>query len=333
MRSLLLFTILLTLFISCSSDSSVKEIDLSAISLDLKINQLEQEQLNLIDTAKARAFLEKYPSFTQLMLKRSLPSQKILEGMLVKMANDVHNQELLEACQQDYKDFSDLEEKLLTVFKHVKYYYPEFTINEVNTFSGGLTSGYDLVINDQSLFIGIDHFLKDKEKFRPNPQVFHNYILKFYNRENIPVKVAQLLSQQYNAYDVKDQTLLANIIFYGKAYYFVKQMNAADKDALVIEYDDQEWAGAEQHAHIIWDHFVKKELFYTTDKKLISKYVDPRPTTGEVAEACPGRIGQWLGFKIVESYMKNNPEVSLQDLMNETNSQKILQNSRYRPTK
>lgn len=333
MRPLLLFTILLTLLASCGSDSSIEDIDTSNIILNLKVNRLEQEQSKLTDVTKAHQFLKKYPSFTQLMLKRSLPSQDILEDMLVKMANDPQNQELLIACQQDYQDFSDVERKLLSNFKHIKYYYPDFNINEVNTFSGGLTSGYDLVINEQSLFIGIDHFLIDKEKFRPNPQIFHNYILKFYNRENIAIKVSQLLSQKYNAYDGKDQSLLANIIFYGKAYFFVKSMNPTEKNPLIIEYSEKEWNAAEENDHIIWDHFVKKELFYTKDKKLISKYVDPRPTTGEVAEACPGRIGQWLGFKIVESYMKNNPDVSLQDLMVETDSRTILHKSKYKPTK
>ena len=68
MRSLLLFTILLTLFASCSSDSSQDDIDTSNISLNLKVNRLEQDQKDLTDISKAHQFLRKYPSFTGMIM-------------------------------------------------------------------------------------------------------------------------------------------------------------------------------------------------------------------------------------------------------------------------
>ncbi|MCP4521974.1 MAG: hypothetical protein GY827_09850 [Cytophagales bacterium] len=334
MKYFFLFTSLLLLLASCSdTESSVSSDELDAIKIKTRFNRLELKQQEITDVTKANEFMTQYPSFVNLMLKRSLPSREMLGKVLIQMANDPQNKQLLEACASDYKDFSDVELAITNAFKYIKYYYPEFGVKEVNTFSGGLTSGYDIAIHDSSIFIGIDHFLVDKEKFRPNPQVFHNYILKSYSRENIALKISQLLSQSYNAYDKQDQTLLANMIFFGKAYYFVKAVNPAMTDATVMEYDKEEWGAAEQHVHIIWEHFLKRELFYTTDRKIISKYVDPRPKTGEVAEACPGRIGQWLGYKIVQSYMQNNPDISLQDLMAEKNSQKIFQKSKFRPRK
>jgi hypothetical protein len=39
----------------------------------------------------------------------------------------------------------------------------------------------------------------------------------------------------------------------------------------------------------------------------------------------------WVGLQIVRSYMKNNDEVTLAELMNEKNPQKILNKSKYRP--
>lgn len=329
--SLFLF-LLLTLFISCDSNS-YEDIDTSKILLDLKINRLDQEQINLTNLSKSTTFLDNHPIFMDLMLNRSLPSKEILAKVLVDMANDKTNQKLLIACQKDYPDFAQTEKEFINAFKHIKYYYPDFAINQISTFSGGLTSGYDMTIHKNNLFIGIDHFLKDKETFRPNPQVFHNYMLNFYNRQNLVIKASLLLSQKYNAYDKKEQTLLSSMIFYGKSYYFVKTMNPEVANSLIIEYSDEEWKMAEKHIAMIWKHFVKKELFYSTDKQLQSKYVDPRPKTTEVADVCPGRIGQWLGFKIVEAYMKNNPSVTLQELMQETNTQKIFQQSQFRPTK
>jgi hypothetical protein len=39
----------------------------------------------------------------------------------------------------------------------------------------------------------------------------------------------------------------------------------------------------------------------------------------------------WLGQQIVKSYMKHNSDVTLEDLMNEKDAQKILSKSKYKP--
>ena len=64
------------------------------------------------------------------------------------------------------------------------------------------------------------------------------------------------------------------------------------------------------------------------DKK---HYVEERPSIPEIGNKCPGRIGQWLGWKIVKAYMKNNPDVSLADLMAEKDAKKIFDHSRFKP--
>ena len=54
---------------------------------------------------------------------------------------------------------------------------------------------------------------------------------------------------------------------------------------------------------------------YESSHFIKNKYVNERPNVTEIGNECPGRIGQWLGWKIVNAYMKNNPEVTLQELM------------------
>ena len=44
-----------------------------------------------------------------------------------------------------------------------------------------------------------------------------------------------------------------------------------------------------------------------------------------------GRLGIWLGWRIAQSYMEHNEEVSLQELMAEPDAQKILEESYYKP--
>jgi hypothetical protein len=42
-------------------------------------------------------------------------------------------------------------------------------------------------------------------------------------------------------------------------------------------------------------------------------------------------LGVWMGWKIVKSYMQNNKNIELSELMSNENYQQILEQSNYRP--
>ena len=62
-----------------------------------------------------------------------------------------------------------------------------------------------------------------------------------------------------------------------------------------------------------------------------NKFIGESPNVYEISEKCPGRIGAWLGWEIVKKYMDKNPEVSIVDLMNDTDAHRIFQMSGYKP--
>ena len=55
------------------------------------------------------------------------------------------------------------------------------------------------------------------------------------------------------------------------------------------------------------------------------------PFTAPVSQDSPGRLGTWLGWQIVDSYMKKNQNIGLKNLMDENNYQKILEESGFKP--
>jgi hypothetical protein len=63
------------------------------------------------------------------------------------------------------------------------------------------------------------------------------------------------------------------------------------------------------------------------------KYLAERPKTIEVGEKCPGRIAQWVGWEIVKSYMNSHDNVSLPELMDYQNADKLFKESTYKPVK
>jgi hypothetical protein len=83
----------------------------------------------------------------------------------------------------------------------------------------------------------------------------------------------------------------------------------------------------------MWTHIIEKELLFKDEPSQFMRYFNDGPFTsadGVPAESAPA-IGAWTGLQIVNSYMAENPQMTLKQLMEERDFDKILKLSRYRP--
>jgi hypothetical protein len=87
----------------------------------------------------------------------------------------------------------------------------------------------------------------------------------------------------------------------------------------------------DEHEQVIWASFLENELLYETSNMTKNKFFAERPKTLEVGEKCPGRIGRWVGWRIVDAYMEEHPEISLPELMQMADARRIFNESGYKP--
>ena len=131
-----------------------------------------------------------------------------------------------------------------------------------------------------------------------------------------------------------DKNLLGQMIYFGKQLYL--------KDLLLPEYSDADKMGytpeqilwCQENESYMWRYFIENELLYSDDSKLKSRFIDPAPFSKfylEIDNESPGRVGAWIGWQIVRSYMKNN-EVSIDKLL-KMNAKEIFEKSKYKPKK
>ncbi|MDR2971262.1 MAG: hypothetical protein LBU83_04950, partial [Bacteroidales bacterium] len=98
-----------------------------------------------------------------------------------------------------------------------------------------------------------------------------------------------------------------------------------------IGYSKEQWEFCKANEDQIWRYFIENNLLFNSNHKNIRTFIFDAPFTTGFPHESPGRIGQWTGWQIVTAYMKNNPDVTLQELMNDCNYKEILQRSRYKP--
>lgn len=296
------------------------------------IERLENKLLRAENRDSLRQFLKDNPIITNYFLRRgSYPNDSVMMDVLINKFSNPHIDTLLMEVDRVFGDLSDLKSDLGQAFTHLKYYYPETVIPKIQTVVTGLD--YDLFVSDSLIVIGLDYYLGEGSKYRPINM--YQYILKRYSPEYIAPSIMLLygISSEYNATALKDKTILADMVSYGKSFYFTKRMMPCTADSIIIWYTNKEIVGSRKNLDVIWTHFVENELLYETNHMVKKKYIGDRPKTYEIGDEAPGRIGTWLGWQIINKYMEENPDVELSEMMQNANAQQIFKASKFKPDK
>lgn len=327
-KSLFLGLLSLAIFSGCKSDPDSCELDPAILDQDLEVNitRLEDEFFGAESSEDYLFLLEKYPDFAESYLQQSLySSPDSLAANLLEIHQDSSLRVLFDSVKVKFADITQLENELETAFKAIKYYFPDFQVPKVHTFVSGFNS--DLIVSDEMIVIGLDYFLPADHTFQPD---IARYMAVRYEKEYLVPMIVLAISSKYNITNPTDNTLLSEMMYYGKAYHFVKAIMPCTSDQYIIGYTPEEIAESFDNEEYIWSHFVENELLYETNPFEIRKYIGESPFTDEISTKAPGRLGRWLGWNIVDDY-RFNQDIDLAVLMMESDVEKIFRQSGYRP--
>lgn len=317
---------------SCGSndeDSCVFIPETGNIIVELNYTSLTDSLVSVKSKAEMVSLLSKHDVLREIFYNRSqYPNDSAFINKLYEKFTNIHIDTLAQEVKRVFGTEQKLKEELTQAFKNLRYYYPEATIPRIETVISGFET--DMFVNDTLIIIGLDYFLGEDARFRPN---MYDYLLRQYNPENIVPSIMLMygIDSRINHMDADNKTALADMITYGKSFYFAKHMVPCAPDRVLIWYTPEEIKGAYENQDLIWARLVEDKLFYSTSHMLKQKYLGDRPKTAEVGPECPGRIGQWVGWQIVKNYMKENPKHTLNDLMDSGNADKIFKESKYKP--
>lgn len=320
---LLLFT-----FSACNYVSENRP-DLSDISIDIKLKRIEQEMFSIKDKENLKIFLEENPILSREFFQiDQYPHDSILINSLFELINDPHIDTLYDETMEVFGNLKEIEDQFSEAFKYIKYYYPNFEAPEIQTIITGF--GRDLYVSDSIIIIGLDFYLGKGATYRPLdlPQ----YILSRYEKAYIVPSCVLLMSRRFNNQDPQDNTMLADMIYYGKSYYFAARVLPETPDSVLLGYSAEELTDVNKNQQVVWAHFIENELLYEKSHFIKKKYIDERPKTLEIGDKAPGRIGIWLGWQIVNRFMEENEDISVPQLMEIDDPQRIFTQSKYKPS-
>lgn len=336
MKIKLLFIVSLLCFVGCNKNPYHK--DVSAISVDFSLQPFHTE-IQALGTNPSNAKLQelrvKYGDFFDLYM-HDIRQTMMLEtdssdiSVAQKFVNDEWIRELYRLSDSVLgKNQKVIEKKVTNALQYYKYYFPNKSIPQFYTFITGLNCS--MAIYDKGIAIGIDKYLGSNCSFY-NSVNMESYIRKNLNPEKIPADLMRALAEDEfpNAFD--EDYLLAKMIQCGRYQYFVKCMLPDEPDTLLWGFSAKQLEFCKKSEGEFWKMFISTDnLLFSTDRMVQKRFLDDGPFTPIFTKESPARVGQWMGFKIVESFMKNNPSVTLEDLFVITSSKEIMSKAKYNP--
>lgn len=319
MKKLWPFVVLLTVLFACDSDEKKVTIQFKSLEDSLPAIQTKQQLVG---------FLTRHPQLRDNFFQReAYPDDSTFINQLFERFTHPAVDTLLMETHRVFGDGSELKQQFETAFQNIKKYYPDFKPPVVQTVISGLET--DVMVTDSLVIVGLDYFLGQTARYKPN---MYEYMQKRYHKDFVVPSVLLLygISDKYSKTNLEDKTTLADMIAYGKAYTFTKLMLPNIADSTIIGYTQREIDGALYNESKIWKRMIGDQILFGTSHMIKQKYISERPKTVEISAQCPGRIGMWVGWRICNQYMSEGGK-SLTELMQETDAQKILKLSKYRP--
>jgi len=318
MKKIGFYLVVLFIVFSCKNDNQLEK-EIAQINVDVTVERFDKyfsestsEDLHKLKDAYPFMFSKQYSD----------------EDWIARL-NDTLQMQLHAEVNRTFENFEE-EEDINSLYRHLRYYYKEFKEPRVITVTSDVDYRNKNIITDSIAIIALDTYLGTDHEFYRGIQ---EYLRLNFKREMIVSDLAASYSKNY-IYQSETKTFLDDMIYFGKALYFKDRMIPSVSDALKIGYTEEQLQWAQANESNIWSNFVENELLYSTDPKLLSRFISPAPFSKfnlELDQESPGQLGQYIGWQIVRSFMKNNDVSFIQMLTKDATD--IFENSKFKPRK
>lgn len=319
MKKLIFLLISGCFFIQCKKNDAIEIVDVKK-SVDLNIERFDK--LYATATPKTLPDLKnQYP----FLFPKQFP-----DSIWYAKLNDPIFKELNVEVTKQFPDNKKFEDGIEMMVSRIKHYFPEEKNPRVITLVNEVLIDKKAFYTNDLILISLDTYLGKNHKFyesfaeyqkanlEPN-QILPDLVTNFAFRKIVPSQ---------------DKTLISEMIYFGKLHYLKDLLIPEVPNYQKIGYTEMQEKFCIENESQMWSYLVNEKLLYDNNIKNYQRFIEDGPFTKfylDIDRESPGRIGQWLGWQIVKSYMENN-DVNLDQLL-KTEPTVIFKNSGYKPKK
>ena len=312
-------------------------INTSSIDVNIEIKRLERDLFGTNPDAIIGSvpFLkEKYGAFLELfsiVINAGDINDTLFSDLLLSFSTDRLNNEVYSYTMKLYPDLRSIESDLEEAFRHYLWYFPQREVPAVYTCITGFNRS--IITGDSVIAIGLDRYLGTNCEYYPQLGIYR-YVSARMNSWNIVPDCIYAWGASdwvWDSMGYPAENGMSDMLHEGKLKYFEKCMMPEISDTILFGFTSDQMKFCRNNERQMWQYLLENDLIFSTDQFVIRKLTGEAPFTTYFTNESPGRAAVWVGFRIIESYMMRNPSVKLEEMMNDTDLQGIMEHAKYNP--
>ena len=320
LKSIFFTSLLLFVLFSCGNDpfdidTSKVEMDISYIDMDEAFRSSDSATLVKEVNEYKNTIKDVYEYEFGHCLNIGNVSDSSVFGAISSFLADEYIHRLEQRIGEKFKDKSNIENKITEGFTYLKAHfqkekYPKHVVFLNSLFRSSAASF------DSDVAVGLEQYLgptSDVIVELPTNEYYQWY------KQGMEAKYLErdVLASWISANIMpapKSGSLTEFMIHWGKIIYFVEaSFPEADKD-IIIRYSKEDYDWALKNEGSFWQYLVDQKLLFVMDERTKANMLQEGPFTPGLPEKGPDRLGQFLGWRMVQQYMDKNSDLPLSKL-------------------
>jgi hypothetical protein len=228
---------------------------------------------------------------------------------------DPYIKELEIELQRNFKTLSSEKQEIKDAMKHLKFHFKKMNSPKNVVFFNSLFS-YNTLATNTDIGVGLEWYLGPEHKLikKSSIQGLYDYMKAGMDRKYLVRDVVyQWVYAQIHA--PTDAKFAEDMVSWGKLLYCIEAALPEKDKAIILRYSPEKMKWAEENEKNIWKYFVEQKLLFKSDELLKLGYFNEAPFTKGLPKESPDRLGQYIGWKMVQKYMEQNPDLPLEKLL------------------
>ena len=234
---------------------------------------------------------------------------------LMAFRNDTSIQKLEGYIQKEFKSKAEIELKIKDGFSHLKYHFPKGKQPQKIVYLNALFNS-GVFCTEKEIGIGLERFLGEKNEIvqQLNPQYYFDWMKSAMDKKYIERDVlAGWISTHY--VDDVNGALAEYIVRAGKIMYLTEAAFPDENPELILRYSKEDYDWALKNEYAFWKYLVDENLLFKKDERTTMNMINEGPfTPGLPDQDSPDRLGQFIGWRMIHSYMEQN-DITLEELL------------------
>lgn len=229
--------------------------------------------------------------------------------------NDPFVKRVEQRIAEKFTDLSERKTKIKEGFRYLKFHFPKGKMPEHIVFLNSHFAS-NVFCTEDEIGISLERYLGAKtDVIKELPDPIFQWIKDGMDAQFLERDALTAWIMTHYVPEKKGNTA-EQIIRWGKIIYLTEAAFPDEEKHRIMRYSQADYDWALENEFPFWEYLVKEKLLFSESERDQANFLSEAPFTIGLPEKGPDRLGQFLGWRMVQAYMEEYPETKLADLVN-----------------